>query len=102
MISICHRARRLSILLTVFAALTLHACRSSNNNQARQESVPLMHHAPEPSSSASSGRAKLIEGMGHVDFPITTNSKEAQAFFNQGVAQLYGFWFGKAEDSFAE
>jgi tetratricopeptide (TPR) repeat protein len=42
-----------------------------------------------------------MEGMGHVDFAITTKSKEAQAFFNQGVAQLYGFWFGKAEDSFA-
>ena len=40
--------------------------------------------------------------MGTVDFPITTNSQEAQAFFNQGVAQLYGFWFPEAERSFLE
>lgn len=40
--------------------------------------------------------------MGRVDFAITTNSKEAQAFFNQGVAQLYGFWFAEAERSFLQ
>jgi tetratricopeptide (TPR) repeat protein len=40
--------------------------------------------------------------MGKVNFVITTNSKEAQAFFNQGVAQLYGFWFTEAERSFME
>ena len=43
-----------------------------------------------------------MDGMGKVDFPITTNSKEAQAFFNQGVAQLYGFWFVQAEQSFVQ
>jgi hypothetical protein len=41
-----------------------------------------------------------MDGMGMVDFPITTKSKDAQAFFNQGVAQLYGFWFTEAERSF--
>jgi len=41
-----------------------------------------------------------MDGMGKVDFTITTNSKDAQAFFNQGVAQLYGFWFVEAERSF--
>jgi tetratricopeptide (TPR) repeat protein len=40
--------------------------------------------------------------MGNVNFVITTNSKEAQAFFNQGLAQLYGFWFTEAEKSFLE
>jgi tetratricopeptide (TPR) repeat protein len=43
-----------------------------------------------------------MDGMGKVDFAITTNSREAQAFFNQGVAQLYGFWFVEAEKSFLE
>jgi tetratricopeptide (TPR) repeat protein len=44
----------------------------------------------------------LLEGMGKVDFPITTRSKEAQAFFNQGVAQLYAFWAPEAERSFRQ
>jgi len=43
-----------------------------------------------------------MEGMGQVDFPITTNSNDAQAFFNQGIAQLYGFWFVESERSFLE
>src|SRR5207248_1296695 len=33
---------------------------------------------------------------------ITTKSRDAQAFFNQGVAELYGFWFVEAEQSFLE
>src|SRR5204862_7149005 len=49
-----------------------------------------------------SSAARLMDGIGKVDFAITTNSKEAQAFFNQGVAQLYGFWFVQAEQSFVQ
>src|SRR2546426_7341817 len=55
-----------------------------------------------PSPSAPAATARLMDGMGKVDFPITTSSKDAQAFFNQGVAQLYGFWFVEAERSFLE
>ena len=40
--------------------------------------------------------------MGEVDFSISTNSTEAQAFFSQGVAQLYAFWHSEAERSFLE
>ncbi len=46
--------------------------------------------------------AKLMEGMGKSDFPITTSSVEAQAFFNQGISQLYAFWFVEAERSFMQ
>ena len=43
-----------------------------------------------------------MDGMGKIDFAITTKSRDAQDFFNQGVAQLYGFWFGEAERSFQQ
>jgi len=46
--------------------------------------------------------AVLLPGMGAVDFPITTASAEAQTFFNQGVAQLHGFWYYEAERSFRQ
>ena len=36
--------------------------------------------------------AVLIPGMGNVHFEVTTNSPEAQEFFNQGIGQLHGFW----------
>src|SRR5262245_8631682 len=96
------RLSRSSVFTAVLFALTVQACRSSEENHAQGESVPALHHAPDTSSPAAPGEARLMDGMGHVDFAITTNSKEAQAFFNQGVAQLYGFWFEKAEDSFAQ
>jgi len=44
----------------------------------------------------------LMEGMGKSDFPITVSSPEAQAFFNQGISQLYAFWFTEAERSFMQ
>lgn len=46
--------------------------------------------------------AYLMAGMGKVDFPITTASPLAQRFFNQGIAQLHGFWYFEAERSFRQ
>lgn len=45
---------------------------------------------------------ELREGVGKVDFSISTESAEAQAFFNQGVALLHGLDYGEAERSFRE
>jgi tetratricopeptide (TPR) repeat protein len=33
----------------------------------------------------------LDDGLGNVDHPVTTKNAEAQKFFNQGLAYLYGF-----------
>ena len=46
--------------------------------------------------------AVLMKGMGSVSFPITTMSADAQKFFEQGVAQLHGFWYYEAERSFRQ
>ncbi|WP_425396825.1 redoxin domain-containing protein [Aeoliella sp.] len=46
--------------------------------------------------------AYLMHGTGDVDFPVTTTSEEAQAFFNQGVGQLHGYWYFEAERSFRQ
>lgn len=46
--------------------------------------------------------AKLLQGQGTTDMPVTTTSKEAQAFFNQGVSQLHSFWAVEAERSFLQ
>ena len=87
---------RLLLLLFVFA---LQGCR---DNRDSQQQPPAPHHPAIVSPSAPAATARLMDGMGKVDFPITTSSKDAQAFFNQGVAQLYGFWFVEAERSFLE
>lgn len=58
--------------------------------------------APPPGAVPPSLPAKLLQGQGRIDFKITTRSAEAQAFFNQGVAQMHSFWAREAERSFLQ
>ncbi len=46
--------------------------------------------------------AYLMQGMGNVHWPTTTPSPMAQRFFDQGLAQLHGFWYFEAERSFRQ
>src|SRR5258708_7519914 len=46
--------------------------------------------------------AVLMEGTGHVNFPVTTANPLAQKFFTQGIGQLHGFWYFEAERSFRQ
>jgi peroxiredoxin len=47
-------------------------------------------------------QAWKMPGVGGIDFPVTTASSEAQAFFNQGVAQLHTFYYFESERSFRQ
>jgi peroxiredoxin len=47
-------------------------------------------------------KAYLMTGMPKIQFAVTTTNAEAQAFFNQGVGQLHGFWYFEAERSFRQ
>ena len=47
-------------------------------------------------------QAYLMDGLGRVDFPVTTPVVMAQRFITQGVAQLHGFWYFEAERSFRQ
>ena len=46
--------------------------------------------------------AHLMQGVGDVEFRITTTKADAQLFFNQGIGQLHGFWYYEAERSFRQ
>ncbi len=46
--------------------------------------------------------AYLMDGMGNVQFEVSTSHPETKKFFNQGVAQLHGFWYYEAERSFRQ
>ncbi len=43
-----------------------------------------------------------MEGMSDIQFDVSTSHPEARKFFNQGVAQLHGFWYYEAERSFGK
>ncbi|MEZ6064797.1 MAG: redoxin domain-containing protein [Planctomycetaceae bacterium] len=47
-------------------------------------------------------QAYLIGGTGAVHFPCTTKVPQVQAFIDQGVGQLHGFWYYEAERSFRQ
>ncbi len=57
---------------------------------------------PPPGSVPPTLPAKLLDGQGKIHFQITTSSRDAQAFFNQGVAQMHSFWAREAERSFLQ
>jgi hypothetical protein len=46
--------------------------------------------------------AQLLEGLGTYHRPVSTSSKEAQAYFDQGLRLLYGFNHDEAFRSFAK
>jgi tetratricopeptide (TPR) repeat protein len=57
---------------------------------------------PPPSGTAPALPAHLMTGQGNVHLAITTSNPKAQAFFDQGLAQLHSFWAVEAERSFLQ
>lgn len=53
-------------------------------------------------TNAADGVAPLLEGIGPVDFPISSDVPVAQAYFNQALTFAYGFNHAEAARSFRE
>lgn len=53
-------------------------------------------------AAAPEGMAPLLEGIGDVDFPVTTEVELARDYFNQALTFSYGFNHKEAERSFRE
>ena len=85
---------RSSIVLCLFASPWLA--------QDAEEESPLEGHSlhGEAFNEGPRQAAYLIPGSTAVHFPATTRSEEVQAFIDQGVSQLHGFWYFEAERSF--
>lgn len=46
--------------------------------------------------------AVLLPGMGNIDFASSAHGEQTQAFIDQGIAALHGFWYLEAERSFRQ
>src|SRR5688572_10609608 len=55
-------------------------------------------HAP----AKEAAPVALEAGLGDIDHPVSTNNAEAQKFFNQGLAYVYGFNHYEAVRSFKQ
>ena len=105
-------------LLCVAIALTVQgtyaadggATNDAAGSAAAKPAVEAKQDAPAPGHSMhgeafnEGPRQKpyLMAGMSNVHFPVTTKVPEAQAYFDQGIAQLHGFWYFEAERSFRQ
>ena len=72
------------------------------NGGAEDISVPLAGHSEHGGAYNEGPRqnAYLMGGTGQVDLKVTTSHEQTQAYFDQGLGQLYGFWYYEAERSF--
>lgn len=57
------------------------------------------HHHEVPSGAAKAA-VRLLAGTGNVHHPVSTANSEAQQFFDQGLAMVFGFNHGEAIRSF--
>src|SRR5687768_9269426 len=80
------------------AAPAVAAAETSNPN------CPLPRHSyhGEIFDEGPRQKATLLGTSGTVSFPATSKVADVQAFMNQGVAQLHGFWYLEAERSFRQ
>ncbi|GJM18059.1 MAG: hypothetical protein DHS20C14_02720 [Phycisphaeraceae bacterium] len=78
------------------AGLGLSGCALQDSPGAEMEGLAAVSYTPGETGS------RLVDGLSTYDWTITTDSAEAQAWFNQGVALLYGFNHGEAIRSFQE
>ena len=84
--------RLLSHCLLVLTVLAVVAC-SDTPEQSPENTTEL---------AAGERQGPLLEGMGDHHHAITTDSAEAQTFFDQGLVLAYGFNHLEAERSFRE
>lgn len=85
-------SKRLTAAILAFLAL-LTACATTPGG-------PTTAPSPQPGNDGPRATAPLLQGVGQVSMPITTRSAQAQVYFNQGMALLYGYWWFEARRSF--
>jgi tetratricopeptide (TPR) repeat protein len=64
--------------------------------------VPVGAQHEHGSMPAAGGGVPLVKGLGDIHHPVTTRSKEAQRYFDQGLAYCFAFNHDEAVRSFEE
>ncbi len=96
--------RHVSWLFVLVAASTAWSAEDVPASAAKPENVvdPGHSYHGEAFDEGPRRAAYLMGTTGNVPFPITSTSPQSQAFFNQGLGQLHGFWYFEAERSFRQ
>ena len=100
-----HMRRVFSYVLVLTLAA---ACKESGNKSeskpalAKTKAAVCATQTADTSWYSSGTKAPKLPGLEGIDFKISTNSKEAQDYFNQGLMLSYGFNHAEAARSFFE
>jgi tetratricopeptide (TPR) repeat protein len=89
--------------LFVFAAFVWLSCKNANQSGPDITQPSTLMCAPplvDAEWYTQNTPAPLLEGMDKLHYPITTNSDEAQKYFNQGLLLAYAFNHAEAARSF--
>ncbi len=94
---------------TLYAAISFIACndvqQADKTTQADKSTAAIGCATPATTDQewyTSGKKAPLFKDLGGIHFNITTASKEAQQYFNQGMMLAYGFNHAEAARSFYE
>ena len=89
------------IVSTVLCFLFLAACsdQQSESSAAPADAAGTSGGAP---ATEAEWRQPLFEGLGNLEFPITTSSPTAQRYFDQGLALAFAFNHAAADLAFTE
>jgi tetratricopeptide (TPR) repeat protein len=95
--------RLLSVILagTAFASIAL-AHDTADSQRGKELFQPGLKYAAGVNNQVRDSKPPLYEGLGSMRMPVTTASKEAQAYFNQGWTLTWGFNHAEALRSFRE
>ena len=101
-IGCCYKCGMKASGFLCWAALWLAFHPTASLGDDLEESGPAAGHSLHGEAFDEGPRqsALLMPGTGKVEIKITSRHPQAQAFFNQGVGQLHGFWYFEAERSF--
>ncbi|MDA2929463.1 peroxiredoxin family protein [Acidobacteria bacterium AH-259-O06] len=86
-------------MLRTFGEVALLVCLTSGVFGS-EEAIPGLSRLGEPFDEGPRLKPWRMEGLGKVDFPITTSDPDAQEWFNQGVALLHVYFYNEAERTF--
>ena len=102
MIRVSLISNAIALLLSGWTPLDAQIARGEDGAKASDVGIPEGHsHIGEAFNEGPRQAAYLMGHTGKVHFPITTSDPRAQAFFDQGVGQLHGFWYFEAEPASA-
>lgn len=96
--------RRFPFVLPLFIAMWSRGDNQATKSPEDKAGTPVPGHSMYGEAFNEGPRqfAHLLPGTGQVHLPITNKSSDGQAFFDQGVGQLHGFWYFEAERSFRQ